>query len=177
VSLALALLTWLGVPGPLRRSKLDDLAACTAAGFGCAAPVMSGLSYEERLRRYAVFTAQQAAKAIADGRSEPVRAELNRQAYHLGAGVRRQLGLRTITEAMQAARLLYGAIGIAFRAGSEGDITIDRCYFSRFYSGEVCRLISGLDEGVLAGLSGGGRLSFSRRLTEGGECCKARLRT
>jgi hypothetical protein len=33
----------------------------------------------------------------------------------------------------------------------------------------------GLDAGLLAGLSDGGRLVFSQRITEGYACCRARL--
>jgi len=55
-------------------------------------------------------------------------------------------------------------------------VTVKRCYFSQFYSGSVCDLISALDDGVFSGLSGGGRLVFSERLTEGNACCRAKLR-
>jgi hypothetical protein len=56
-----------------------------------------------------------------------------------------------------------------------GDIVVRRCSFSRRYSAEVCRLMSRLDAGVLAGLAGGGELAFSERLTEGSDRCRARF--
>ena len=58
---------------------------------------------------------------------------------------------------------------------AQGELRIRSCYFSSFYSSGVCRLISALDAGVAAGLSSGGRLVFSRRLTEGHDCCLARF--
>ena len=36
-------------------------------------------------------------------------------------------------------------------------------------------LVSGLDEGLLAGLAGDGRLVFTERLTEGADRCRARF--
>ena len=56
-----------------------------------------------------------------------------------------------------------------------GEITISRCYFSSFYSPEVCRVMSAMDRGLLAGLAGGGELVFIQRITEGQPCCRARF--
>ena len=74
---------------------------------------------------------------------------------------------------MDAARWLYRVLGIAFQGTADGAITIRRCAFSDVYSGPVCRLISALDRGVLAGLAGGGQLTFQTRLTEGAAVCRA----
>jgi hypothetical protein len=60
---------------------------------------------------------------------------------------------------------------------SHGEITVRRCPFSDVYSVEVCRLVGALDSGLLAGLSGGDRLEFTQRITEGAPCCLARLRS
>ena len=70
---------------------------------------------------------------------------------------------------------MYDAIGVDFRGDAAGVVTVSRCYFSDVYTPEVCRLVSALDEGLLAGLAGGGRLTFSQRLTEGAVCCRARF--
>ncbi len=78
-------------------------------------------------------------------------------------------------DAMQMAHLIYGIVGIDFRGNPQGEVVISRCYFSSFYSPKVCGIISSLDAGLLSGISGGGRLSFQQRLTEGTECCRARL--
>jgi hypothetical protein len=80
-----------------------------------------------------------------------------------------------VEEVMALGQILYRAIGVEIQGDSQGDLIVKRCYFSQFYSGPVCDLISALDDGVFSGLSGGGRLAFSERLTEGRECCRAKL--
>jgi hypothetical protein len=77
---------------------------------------------------------------------------------------------------MAAARMVYGLLDIDLRGTRDGRITVRRCAFSDVYSAEICRLISALDAGLLAGLSGGDRLEFTQRITEGAPCCLARLR-
>ena len=72
-------------------------------------------------------------------------------------------------------KILYEMLGIEFLDTGQGTITIPKCFFSQYYTDQICQLISALDEGVLAGLSGGGRLDFSQRLTEGNDCCKAQF--
>ncbi len=78
-------------------------------------------------------------------------------------------------EVMRMGAIVYKMLGIDFHGEPGGSIVIRRCFFSSYYSSRVCRLISSLDEGLLVGLAGGGRLSFSRRITEGDECCLAYL--
>jgi hypothetical protein len=78
---------------------------------------------------------------------------------------------------MRAARVIYRLLGIDFRGRADGTIVIRRCGFSRVYSPRACELVSGLDEGLLAGLAGGGggrgRLVFASRITEGCARCEA----
>ena len=71
---------------------------------------------------------------------------------------------------------MYGLLDIDFRGNGRGELTVRRCAFSEVYSAEVCRLVSALDTGLLAGRSGGDRLEFSQRITEGAPTCLARLR-
>jgi hypothetical protein len=52
-------------------------------------------------------------------------------------------------------------------------MTVSSCYFSSVYSPETCGVLSALDDGIFTGLSGGGRLRFSRRITDGSACCRA----
>ena len=77
---------------------------------------------------------------------------------------------------MAAARMVYELLDIDFRGTGQGEITVRRCAFSDIYSAEVCWLVSALDTGLLAGLSGGDRLEFSQRITESAPTCLARLR-
>jgi hypothetical protein len=175
VTLALRLLE-LPLPGAVRRRMLAELFTATAEAFGHPAPDLHGLRFEERLRRYAVFTRDEAERSLRrrDG-IEDVRDRLHENARRLGARLRRRLGIEGVDETLAAARALYRVIGIDLEPGSGGAVTIGRCYFADFYSGRVCRLISALDEGLVDGLSGGGRLRFSERMTEGCDACRARL--
>lgn len=148
------------------------LARSTAAAFGCRVPPMRGLSTDERLHRYALFTAERAEEVIRGGHDvDAFEARLYEQAYGLGRVHGRLLGIRTVEETMTIGRILYRTLEIDFHGDARGDVTIARCYFSDFYSPQVCRLMSAMDRGLFAGLSGGGQLVFSTRITEGHDCC------
>ena len=164
------------LPGFARKEILAELFEATAEAFECPAPAQNHLAYDERLRTYALFTREQAEQALQAGRDIPVlKTRLYRNAYPLGGKLRKWFGLSTMDEVMELARILYRAIGVEMQGDGQGTLTVRRCYFSQFYSGPVCDLISALDDGVFSGLSGGGRLVFSERLTEGRECCRAKL--
>jgi hypothetical protein len=164
------------IPASLRRDALSQLFRATADGFGCALPSLVGMSHREMLRQYAAFTQEHAARALLDGHHHSaIAGRLWRNAYELGATLRRRLGIKTAEEALAAARLVYRILDIDFRSNQRGDIVIERCSFSSAYSPEVCRIVSSLDAGLLAGLTDGGRLTFSQRITEGATRCLARL--
>ena len=115
--------------------------------------------------------------ALREGRDLPeLQDRLERGAHALGARLRTGLRLRTTDDAMAAARMVYGLLGIDLHGTRDGEITVRRCTFSDIYSAEVCRLVGALDTGLLAGLSGGEHLDFTQRITEGAPCCLARLR-
>jgi hypothetical protein len=165
------------VPAVARRAALRALFATTAAGFGCPVPPLGGLDADAVLRRYALFTSEHAEAALRDGRDLPaLQDRLERGARALGARLRTGLHLRTTEDAMAVDRVAYGLLDIDFRGTGRGAITVRCCPFSEIYSADVCRLVSALDAGLLAGLSGGGRLEFTQRITEGAPCCLARLR-
>jgi hypothetical protein len=215
-------------PAALKRKKLEELFACTAAAFGCEMPRVRGLPYGELLQSYARFTAEQASQALRSAipdvltqavpresatpdllpkptaaqaksqkplfatlaphasagatRDEPELelAEIQRRlydgAYRMGQELRRTFRIANTGDALAAARVLYRALGIDLRATPAGKVTVHRCFFSDYYSSPVCQVIASLDEGIFAGLSGGGQLAFTRRITEGHECCKAEFR-
>ncbi len=164
----------LHTPDLVKERILDELFAATAAGFGRAAPATAGLPYDERLAAYACFTRDEAERAIREGRDlADIQFRLRREAFALGRRLRGILGVEGTEEALAVARPLYRTIGIDFRGTPTGEVTVRRCFFRDFYTPEVCRLISALDEGTLAGLAGSGRLVFSQRLTEGRDCCRA----
>lgn len=164
------------LPACIRKRELVRLAGLTAAAFGRAVPPLAGLSASAALAAYARFTGTAAEDALKeDEEGQALQERLFAGAQRYGALWRRRFRLTTREEAMRAARVLYRAIGIEFRGDAEGAIEISRCFFSCYYTPEVCRLISALDAGVLSGLSGGGKLVFVRRITEGADCCQARM--
>jgi hypothetical protein len=161
-------------PAFVEAMALQALADATADAFGCRTPRLRGRPYQERLEAYARFTAERGALALRSGDDlSPLTARLRHNAFELGQRLRRGLRIRCAADAATAARLLYGIIGIDFAADAEGHVVIRGCSFSRFYSADVCRLAAALDEGLLTGLAGGGRFSFTQRMTEGGPCCRA----
>lgn len=54
-----------------------------------------------------------------------------------------------------------------------GEIVVTDCYFSRYYTPEQCAVMSSVDSGIIAGLCGGGTLTFTERITEGCGRCRA----
>ncbi|NPV09301.1 MAG: hypothetical protein HPY83_15245 [Anaerolineae bacterium] len=162
-------------PQWVRRRQLVRLLQVTAEAFEVPLPTQRR-SCPELLEDYAALTARQAAEALRSGQDlAPIRERLYRGARGMGCDLRHWLHVRTPTQVMAAARLAYRALGIDLKGFPDGSIVVSRCCFARHYSPEVCRLISALDAGLLAGLSGGGRLEFSQRITEGAACCLARL--
>jgi hypothetical protein len=164
------------LPAFIREEILAELFEATADAFECPAPAHDHLSYDECLRAYALFTRDQAEKALQSGRDLPaIKTQLYRNAYPLGWKLHKWFGADTMDEVMELGQILYRAIGVEIQGDSQGEVTVKGCYFSQFYSAPVCDLISALDDGVFSGLSGGGRLTFSERLTEGRQRCRAKL--
>jgi hypothetical protein len=162
------------VPEPIRRRKLEMLVRATADAFQTVPPSTVGLSVDECLAMYARFTREEAEKSMARGDEAEVRSRLFQNALGIGREFRRQFRLKD-ADVMRMGALVYRMLGIDFRGEPDGSMVMTRCFFSDFYSSPVCQLISSLDEGLLVGLAGGGRLVFSQRITEGHECCRAFL--
>ena len=177
MNLRLALLKR-AAPRFVKIRLLDELARATATGFGSAQPPWISRSFEARLEEYARFTAAQAGRVMAaddPSRIEAAKQRLRRQATELGANVRRRLRLTRPTDAVVALSILYGHLGIDMHAGAAGEIVVRRCLFADYFTEPVCRVVAALDEGMAAGLSGGGRLEFIERITGGAGCCRARF--
>lgn len=164
------------VPGFIKKKKLTDLFRLTADAFRSKLPELRGLSFADCLSEYALFTKKQAESCLMSGIPvEEVKRRLYQNSYFWGQQLRKSLHIVTWDDAVTAMKVIYKLIGIDFQCDSEGEFIIKQCFFSKYYSGGVCDLISSLDEGLAAGLSGG-TLSFSQRITEGGSCCKGLLR-
>lgn len=165
----------LHVPDVVARSALRRLYDATASAFGREPEDLDGLDRRALLERYASFTIRCAEQAMGDYRDPVVSCRMWENAHVLGASLRRLLGVRSRGEALRAARIAYRMIGIDLRADRRGRVTVDRCAFAEWYSPPVCILMSSLDAGLIAGLTDGGRLSFSERITEGRARCLARI--
>jgi hypothetical protein len=165
-------------PEYVRQAALAQLFSAAAEAFQCDAPPLGGLSSDERLRRFASFTRDQIVGA--HGRAPlpscdlaAVQQRLYDNAYRLGRRTGRLLGVHGVCDTMAIGRVLYRILDIEFQGDGRGDVLISRCFFSDFYTGPDCRVMSAMDWGLLAGLAGGGELAFSSRITEGQPCCKA----
>jgi hypothetical protein len=166
----------LGLPNFLKKRKLAELFRLTGRAFDEDPPAAEGLSLRQMRRLYAEFSSGAAARALGDpAGAADVERRLFEAALEFGRAIRDELRVTSSREVMAAARVLYRGLGIDFRGATSGEIVVRRCDFESHYSPEVCRLMSRLDAGVLAGLAWGGRLEFSERLTEGASCCRARF--
>ncbi len=162
------------MPDYVRKRALRQLFNATAAAFEAEVPQIAGLDSEECLAKYARFTQTQAKQRLRDGREVgAVGQRLYRNAVEIGQQYRKRLRPGTLQDVMAIGRVLYRVLDIDFRGDARGEVVINRCYFSRFYTYEVCRLMSAMDRGLLAGLSDGGELTFTARITEGQPCCRA----
>jgi hypothetical protein len=167
-------------PAIIKRTALVQLFRATAAAFQADMPRLTGLSREQCLLAYARFTTDQAEEALRQGGDvSELQERLYRNAYRLGRTLGWLLRVRNLDDVMALGRSLYSILDTDFDGSDSGkasaEITISRCYFSSFYSPEVCQVMSAMDRGLLAGLAGGGDLAFSQRITEGHACCRARF--
>ena len=149
-------------------------------GASCRRPKGGGVSIAARrsnpelLKAYAQFTAEEAVRAIQHGDNlERLHQKLYEMAYALGSRLRRWLRPGDKKDCLAIVTLLYRNIGIQLEKESPGTIYIRRCYFSNFYTPEICSVISAVDQGIFAGIYQGGKLTFRERITEGCAVCRA----
>jgi len=168
------LLGQLYLPPSVKRKRLKQLFTLTAEAFGSNTPRMEGISLDEILERYARFTRKEAEKSISRPEArEKVRERLYLNAFTLGCELRRKYRIRTLRDALRMGRIIYKVLKIDFCGDGARGIVIKKCFFSNYYSAEVCALISAIDEGIMAGLTSGLRIRFIERITDGNECCRA----
>ena len=164
------------VPQFLRKRKLEMLFKATADAFQATAPSTAEMSFDDCLKLYAEFTREQADNSIRQGKDLEVQPRLFHNAYRIGQQLKMDFKVDK-AHLMRTGALIYKMLKIDFRGDPEGQIVIRDCFFSAYYSSQVCCLISSLDEGLLVGLAGEGRLRFYQRITEGEACCRACLET
>ncbi len=169
-------LAGLGLPPCVRRIGIRRLFRLTAGAFGAPVPPIAARSNARLLRDYAAFTRDEAARLAArPGDAEGVRAALRSQAMVMGVDLRRAFGVRNLGDGEVLLGIVYRAIGVELNAEG-GAVTVLRCGFAPFYDEAACRIISALDEGLMAGILGEGRLEFTERLTAGHGRCAGTFR-
>lgn len=160
----------------LKKRGLQALFDVTARGFQCPKPQVKGKLYEECLKEYAIFTRERTLQAMEDGKDvSKLRKRLFRNSYEYGKKLRDTLNVNSQKEVNRVSKYIFKNVLSEFYGNEHGGISITKCYFSNYYSPEVCRVASAIDAGLLSGLQGGGYLVFSERITEGNESCKACL--
>ncbi len=157
-----------------RKRGLKDLFRLTSEAFGQEPPDLHGLSRAGILLNYARFTRAAAERSLAAGTADAVREKLRERSRRLGREIRSRLPIRSRAGEAAALRALYRMLAIDLAVDARGGVTVRRCSLAPCYPPEVCRFMSAMDEGIVAGLSDG-RLVFSERLTEGAACCHARI--
>lgn len=162
------------IPTWIKKQYLQQLFDLTASAFQDQAPQIKTLSYKQGLLQFANYSKTQTENSIRLKRDlELIKNRLYKNAFQLGLNIRKRFKIKTAQEIIILSKVIYRVLGTDFDVDLHGEVLIKKCYFSQFYSQEVCEIISSIDEGVAAGLSGGGKLSFVQRMTEGKDCCRA----
>jgi hypothetical protein len=162
------------VPTAIKKNKLRELFDVTADAFQHETPLLEGYSFDQCLRQYALFTKDQAEESLRRGNNLEIKPRLYQGAYALAQRLKKSFSIDRKEDALTMAKIVYKILKIDFKCDQNGAVLIRRCFFSSFYSSQVCRVLSSLDEGLLEGLSGGS-FRFSQRITDGMESCRAHL--
>ena len=165
------------LPAPVKNKVLTELFRITAEAFEEEVNYHKGFTYKKRLIIFADYSNKLASQALKkDVNLTKIKNKLYNNSYDIGFYLRKYLNIRTMKEAMKVAEIFYRIIGIDFKGNKKGEIIINNCLFSDYYDKEVCSIISALDSGIAAGLTGGGKLKFNHRITEGSSCCEALIK-
>ena len=164
----------LHVPASVRRAALRDLIAATASAFERDLPDTAGLTEPELLSRAIECSRAWAEEAIRTGADlDRLEGRMFREASRARPACARTPPCLVRGRRPAAARVVYGAIGIDLRAPGMREFSIPRCAFACAYVPDVCRLMSSMDSGLIAGLTGARGLRFTERITEGAAACHA----
>jgi hypothetical protein len=168
------LLLHLHIPGFVRRSILRELIGATARAFGRDTPDTAKLTATELMAHAIEISRGWADHAIrTDVDLDRLERRMFFEAFEMGRLARHRLRLTSEADGLAAARIIYRAIGIDFRHLGSGHIEVPRCSFARAYGPGICRLMSSMDSGLIAGLTGTHGLRFTERITEGAVACRA----
>jgi hypothetical protein len=162
-------------PNFIKKMILYRLITISAKALQCPVPDIKGLSAHQLLESYAIFTGNAIKERLSRNEAcSELQTKLYQNAFQGGQQLRHSFGLTDSKDAIRMMRFLYRMIEIKMEYVSQDEeIVISQCFFSRYYSGDVCKTMEFLDRGLAAGLSGGGTLEFYERITDNCEFCRA----
>lgn len=156
-----------------RKIELQLLMNLTARALNKPAQRIWTLPNEKALQVYAEYTCGH----LGGNPDEALWQRINDKAYRMGKRLRKIFHLRDTADIARFIFLLYRNIGIQMEGNIPGKICVTKCYFSSHYTPAICQVASALDDGIIKGLAGGGKLQFQQRITEGCKCCLATFKT
>lgn len=152
-----------------RRIELQQLMNLTARALGKPAQRIWTLPNDEALCRYAEYTRD----SLQTDADEQLLLRMNDEAAKMGRLLRKVFLLKRQSDVRRVIIGLYRNIGIELEGQIPGMLCFRRCFFSQYYTPDICLAASAIDEGIMRGLTGQGRLTFQQRITEGCKQCKA----
>lgn len=161
------------MPEFIKKKKLNELFRLTADAFQTEMPSLRGLNFRECLSLYAFFSREQAERYL-EGRGpiEEVKSRLFQNSFVFGKNLRKSLHIISRQDSVAALKMIYKLMEVDFQYDGQGEFIVRQCFYSNYYTAEVCMLISAMDQGLAAGISAGGKLYFTQRITDGSGCCK-----
>lgn len=155
--------------GIFRRIEIQLLMNLTARALKQRPKRTWTLPNDEALRVYAIYTRDH----LQGGFNKDLLQRMTAEACKMGRLLRRVFFLKKQHDIQQFVIALYQNIGITLEGCLPGSLCFRRCFFSQYYTPQICLAASALDEGIMRGLAGSGHLRFQQRITEGCACCKA----
>lgn len=104
---------------------------------------------------------------------EALKKSLYQNAYQIGKLCKRLLHVSDTDLLRELIVVLYQNIGIRLQWIDMHHFAVSECYFSKYYSADICHVMSNMDAGIISGLLNMNYLQFSQRITEGKPMCKA----
>lgn len=156
----------------IQHIELQILMNLTAKALRVPTISIWRLNHIEGLRCYAEFTRDN----LSDNVTPEVLQRMNTQAYRLGRKLRLIFFVTSQASAQKTIVKLYRNIGIQMSFKSDNHICFHSCFFSHFYSPDVCQAASSLDDGIIRGITGCGHLTFEQRITEKCNYCLAQYK-
>lgn len=150
-----------------RRIEIQTLMQLVTSSLGLPRQNLLFMPSAQSLERFAAFTAEHLVSC-----NEEQQQRLHTKALSLGKRLRQCLTRRDDEALSELTFQLYQNIGIQMEGRFPEEVIVRRCYFCQHYSPQICSLASLMDDGIICGLFGGGRLVFSERITEGKDKCR-----